>query len=166
MLRDTLPFIILLLSHEKSTIRGDNYYEYKKKIVFTSICFIFAIIFIFSWEYVKKNYISLNLVTEIKVDEELPGTAWGFVSNPEDDSELKNYISMLPAINYNENLLMISEGRRINSLWFRKYSKLLTNSHYNNPYLGSVELDDELHSHTIFVYTIKKINILDDTYGW
>ncbi len=121
---------------------------------------------LYFYDYVKKNYIDLTLISEVQTDEELPGTWWGFVFNAEGNSLVEHYNLVLPATDYNENILIVSGGRKLDSLWYRKYSKLLTKSHHNNPYLGSVKLNKSLHSHTIYIYKIKKINILDDEYGY
>lgn len=109
--------------------------------------------FLYLHYYVKKNYIDVTLVKEVQVDEELPGMWWGFVFNAEGNSLVEQYNLELPAMDYNKNIILVSGGRKVDSLWYGKYSKLLTKLHYNNPYLGSVKLDKALHSHTI--YSIK-----------
>lgn len=80
----------------------------------------------------KKNYIELTFLKEVHTDEELPGTWWGFISSPEGDSLVEEYNLELPATDYDKYMYVVSGGRELNSLWYRKCSKLLTKSYSNN----------------------------------
>lgn len=122
--------------------------------------------YVYFYDDVKKNYIELTFLKEVHTDEELPGTWWGFIYNPEGNSLVEEYNLDLPATDYDKYMYVVSGGRELNSLWYRKCSKLLTKSYSNNHYFGSVKQNKTLQSHTIYIYKIRKLNIADDEYGY
>jgi hypothetical protein len=108
--------------------------------------------------------VDLKEVARLNTSEELPGT-WWFSVFSENDRVEEDYNVKLPKNDYTKNYLVISGGREMKQLSFKRISKF-ESQYKEHPYFGDAILKKQLHPHTIFVYRIDKIRVKYDDLSW
>lgn len=107
----------------------------------------------------KPVELKLTEILSLNTEKELPGTWWTMLS---DDKHpyIKEYALKLPDVDYSTNNLIISAGREIKQMTYTKASKSKTQ--YKDSYIGIATFKRQLHPHTMFVYRIDKIKLVDE----
>lgn len=112
------------------------------------------------YDYMNKP-IELELIeiARLNTEKELSGTWWAMLS---DDKHpyIKEYALKLPDVDFSTNNLIISAGREIKQMTYTIASKNKTP--YKDPYIGIAIYKRQLHPHTMFVYKIDKVKLIDE----
>ncbi|KZE74367.1 hypothetical protein AV654_29180 [Paenibacillus elgii] len=138
----------------------------KRKSILAGLILILVLFISCGYFVIKlcsKQSIKLDYLTEVSVNDEVSGKWWSLVRKPV--NTVRGYYLDLPDIDYNQYNLIISGGRKIDEMWYREYTKYITESknYHKNPYIAEISYQDELTPHTVYVYRIKKldVNIID-----
>ena len=131
----------------------------KKMVIFIMLVLFFCTCLIFLTLFRTRN---IDLWDEICIEKTTPsyGLSWLIISNEKQAERIaSNEQIKLPNNNFSINYLLISDGRKIKSLTYKKISKYQWE--YDVP-MGIAEFDETLNSHSIYVYKIPKIVLKQD----
>lgn len=129
-----------------------------KKIIILIITFILFFVVIVFYMY-KPISIEFTEVARVNTDEKLKGTWYTVITN-EKQSIIQEYNIPISAVDFDKNYLLISGGREINQITYTRASKYITP--YKGTYLGKEIYKKELNEHTLYVYIIKKIHLINN----
>lgn len=126
----------------------------KKLRIFYIFFIILMIVMIDLFRYRKLSFLEESEIYTSKI---VQGKAWLIITNKKQADIVgeKQGISF-PYNDYSKYYLLESQGRKIKSLGFRKFSKYLWD--YDVP-MGIESFDDDFSPNTIYIYKIKKIEI-------
>ena len=131
----------------------------KKMVIFIMLVLFFCTCLIFLTLFRTRN---IDLWDEICIEKITPsyGLSWLIISNEKQAERIASKKQIkLPNNNFSINYLLISDGRKIKSLTYKKISKYQWE--YDVP-MGIAEFDETLNSHSIYVYKIPKIVLKQD----
>ena len=131
----------------------------KKMVIFIMLVLFFCTCLIFLTLFRTRN---IDLWDEICIEKTTPsyGLSWLIISNEKQAERIASKKQIkLPNNNFSINYLLISDGRKIKSLTYKKISKYQWE--YDVP-MGIAGFDETLNSHSIYVYKIPKIVLKQD----
>ncbi|WP_268625851.1 hypothetical protein [Paenibacillus alvei] len=127
-----------------------------KRITIISILAILLIVILYFYVEGERS-IALEEVMQINAVDELSGDWWYFVSESTD--EILGRIGInVDGFDFRNNNLIVSNGREIKELYFVRSENLP----FRKTHFAEAIFKEELHSHTWFVYKIKKIEVYSD----
>jgi hypothetical protein len=126
----------------------------KKKILIVLFALLPAILF---FDLFRSRKVKLYEEYEVYSEREVLGLAWLIISSPEQATALENKQGVVfPSVDFSKYYLLESQGRKINSLKYKKISRFSWD--YNIP-IGIAEFTGETNPHTIYVYKIGRHKI-------
>ena len=128
-------------------------------VIFIMLVLFFCTCLIFLTLFRTRN---IDLWDEICIEKTTPsyGLSWLIISNEKQAERIASKKQIkLPNNNFSINYLLISDGRKIKSLTYKKISKYQWE--YDVP-MGIAGFDETLNSHSIYVYKIPKIVLKQD----
>lgn len=108
--------------------------------------------------------VELEEVSKLYTEDELPGTWWSTVVGQNHSVERK-YSIKLPENDYTKHYLIISGGREIKQLTYKRISRL-ESQYRERSYFGEAILKKALYPHTIFVYRISNVYVRYNDLSW
>jgi hypothetical protein len=131
-------------------------------------CLLIIIIIIVGYYFIPVN-VKLTKIAEAATEKKFDKARWNLVTKESSPAiaqiYLNNYNVILPDINYDENNLIISVGREIVSLKYRRFSRFQM-PYSSKPYVGVVVFSKEMNPQTIYFYEIKRVKVIYDDIGW
>lgn len=107
-----------------------------------------------------KRHIRLYDEREVYTSRETGGLFWHVIESEEEkDRFIKKYHVNLPGNDFSKCYLLVSDGRKIRDLTYRLISKFLSEDH---ELVGEADFDPRPYLHSMFVYRIKQISLLQD----
>ncbi len=126
---------------------------------------IFLSIFSFwlCWYLYMPNVLQMEYMRYIPVEEEQKGTAWSMAKDA-DHRVITDYGIDITDFDFNENFLVISTGRPLKSIVYRRISKFLWPY---SVYKGIATFKDQLNDNQIYLYRTEKISChYDDLFSF
>ncbi|MDO4300988.1 MAG: hypothetical protein Q4D26_06310 [Clostridia bacterium] len=125
----------------------------KKKLLF--IFFIGGLLF-FVWSFLGIYGIKMTYYTDIRTSGFGNYPWWEVIRSEEELLDYNKYLKLdlekLSKVNFNRNAIVLSNGRRINKIVYRKQNVFLPFLIYN--YSGIAYLQNDFNENTVFVYLI------------
>ncbi|MBQ8680809.1 MAG: hypothetical protein IJ530_13825 [Treponema sp.] len=124
------------------------------KYFLASLLLVFIILF---FDLFRNRNVKIYEEYEVYSERELLGLAWLIISSQEQATAVENKQGVVfPSVDFSKYYLLESQGRRINSLKYKKISRFSWD--YNIP-VGIAEFTGKISPHTIYVYKIDKHKI-------
>lgn len=130
----------------------------KKIFIIIIIIMLLSLAVIVLYMY-KPISVEFTEIVRVNTGETLEGTWYTVITN-EKQSIIQEYNIPISIVDFDKNYLLISCGREISQITYTKASKYDTP--YKGTYIGKEIYKKKLYEHTIFVYKIKKIHLLNE----
>lgn len=125
----------------------------KKKILFV---FVISLLLFFIWKCFGIYNININYYTCVEANGIGDSYWWEVIRSKEELISYNKYIDLdlekIENVDFNKNAIIISNGRKINKIVYRKSSNFFPFIIYN--YSGIAYLQNEFNKNTVFVYLI------------
>lgn len=125
----------------------------KKKVLFI---FIISGLLFFIWSCFRIYNIKINYYTYVETNGFGNSPWWEVIRSKEELLGYNKYLNIdlerLANVNFDKNAIILSNGRKINKIVYRKLSSFLPFLIYN--YSGIAYLQDEINENTVFIYLI------------
>ncbi len=136
-----------------------------RRLIALGLVSIFLCIFSFwlCWYLYMPNVLEMEYMGYLTVEEEQRGTAWSMVKEA-DHGVITDYGIDITDFDFNENFLVISTGRPLKSIVYRRISKFLWPY---SVYKGIATFKDQLNDNQIYLYRTEKISChYDDLFSF
>ena len=101
--------------------------------------------------------VQLTVVAQVNTEEKFTGKWWHIITDDKNPL-IKTYNIPVSEVDFSTCNLIISGGKEISKMTYTRASKYETD--YKEPYIGRAVCKKELYENTIFVYKIKKIQLI------
>lgn len=107
----------------------------------------------------KPISVEFTEIATVNTDKALVGSMYNVITNAKQPLTQK-YNIPISAVDFDKNYILISFGREISRITYTRGSKYTTP--YKGTYLGLEIYKKKFYEHTIFVYKIKKIHLINE----